>query len=393
MKILWINLSFMDYRVQVYEKLNELCNGNLTVVFSKDPQMTPPNVTEKLEKLLGDNAIGLSNSKTLHFIKQKEKGRTGFANKSLKLNYQPNLLKTVLKIDADVIVVEGFFQWSPSGFVKKLFHRKPLVLSYERTFHTERNAPKWREFYRKLIIKSFINSAVVNGKLCKEYTNYLGLDEKNIVEGGMAANSLFFREESAGLDKRECRTNWNIEKDKLVFLYVGRLIKLKGIIELLESWKNVTFNDIQLICVGEGEERSKIESFLDKNNIKNVKLFGNIDYELLPSLYKASDVFIIPTLEDNWSLVVPEAMACGLPIACSKYNGCWPELIKEDLNGKVFDPLDKKSTINVLNYFYEKKEELAEMGEESIKIEEKYNPKYAAENVYKACEIAIKGKQ
>jgi len=392
MKILWINLSFMDYRVQVYEKLNELCNGNLTVVFSKDPQITPTSVTEKLEKLLGDNAIALTNSKTIHFIKQKEKGRTGFANKSLKLNYQPNLLKTVLNVDSDVIIVEGFFQWSPSGFIKKILHKKPLVLSYERTFHTERNAPKWRELYRKLIVKSFINSAIVNGKLCKEYTSYLGLNENKIVEGGMAANSLFFREKSTKLDKIECRTNWNIEKDKLVFLYVGRLIKLKGIIELLETWKDINFNDVQLICIGEGEERSNIESFLNDNNINNVKLFGNIEYELLPSLYKASDVFIIPTLEDNWSLVVPEAMACGLPIACSKYNGCWPELVHDNINGKVFDPLNKNSTLNTLNYFYENRDNLEKMGQKSIELEEKYNPKYAAQNIYKACEIAIKGK-
>jgi glycosyltransferase involved in cell wall biosynthesis len=392
MKILWINPSFLDYRIPVYEELNNLCGNELSVVFSKDTKYTPLKVSERLEQILKKNAIGLLDSKTIHFIKQKEKGRTGFANKSLKLNYQPGLLKTVLNVDADVIIVEGFFQWSPSGFLKKLFHRKPLVLSYERTFHTERNAPKWREFYRKLISKIFIDSAVVNGSLCKEYTNYLGVNSKKIFTGGMAANSIFFREKSKKLNKNDCREEWSIDSDKLIFLYVGRFIKLKGIIELLKGWKTIENNNIELICVGDGEERKSIEEYLNNNSIENVKLLGNIDYEILPSIYRASDVFIIPTLEDNWSLVVPEAMACGLPIACSKYNGCWPELVHDDINGKVFDPLDETSVINTLNYFYENKEKLEDMGKKSSEIEEKYNPKYAAKNIYKACEIALKGK-
>jgi glycosyltransferase involved in cell wall biosynthesis len=48
----------------------------------------------------------------------------------------------------------------------------------------------------------------------------------------------------------------------------------------------------------------------------------------------------MPTLEDNWSLVVPEAMACGKPVLCSTLNGCWPELVKDDVNGWTFDPTD-----------------------------------------------------
>lgn len=391
MKILWINPSFLNYRVSVYDELNQLCNGKLIVVFSKDKAITPQKVTENLENKLGNNALGLEDARIINFLKQKEKGRTGFANKSLKLHYQPNLLKTVLKTDADVIIVEGFFQWSPAGFLKKILHRKPLVLSYERTFHTERNAPKWREFYRKIVSKFFINSAIVNGKLCKEYTNYLGVKEKRIIEGGMAADSQFFREACSTLKKLDCRKKWNLNEDTLIFIYVGRLIELKGVMQLIESWGKFEKNNVELICIGEGEERYKIENYLKMNNINNVQLFGNVEYTLLPTLYKASDIFIIPTLEDNWSLVVPEAMASGLPIACSIYNGCWPELVKNDINGKTFDPLDQKSILNTLEYFYENKLNLGKMGKESEKIEEMYSPKFAARNIYKACKIAING--
>lgn len=391
MKILWINPTFLDYRVPVYDELNKLVNNNLHVVYNANENATPKRVSEKLKSCIGNNANGLTGSKTFIIGKGSLTKNNSFANKFIKINYQPKLLKTVLSYDVDIIIIEGFFQWSPVGYIKSLFQKTPVVLSYERTFHTERNAPKWRELYRKIVLKLFIDTAVVNGNLSKEYTSYLGLPKDKITTGGMAADSSFFRKESEKLEKKLCREQWNFKEDTTVFLYVGRLIELKGIMNLLDSWKSFD-KDVLLVCAGDGDQKDEINNFLSSNNIDNVILLGAVEYEKLPSLYKASDVFIIPTLEDNWSLVVPEAMACGLPIACSKYNGCWSELVHDDINGKVFDPLDKVDTTNMLEYFYSKKDKLVEMGKESNTIEQKYTPKNAAKAIYEACEIALKGK-
>ena len=82
----------------------------------------------------------------------------------------------------------------------------------------------------------------------------------------------------------------------------------------------------------------------------------------------------MPTLEDNWNLVVPEAMACGLPIACSIYNGCYPELVHEGINGKLFGPLKEKTIIEALKYFHHI--ELKIFGQASIKIEKQYSADY-----------------
>ena len=101
-----------------------------------------------------------------------------------------------------------------------------------------------------------------------------------------------------------------------------------------------------------------------------------------------SDVFVIPTLEDNWSLVVPEAMACGLPIACSIYNGCHPELVKKDENGITFDPLKKESIIETLAYFHT--QDLEKMGKKSFEIEKEYNPHNVAINIKNAIDFFTK---
>lgn len=121
-----------------------------------------------------------------------------------------------------------------------------------------------------------------------------------------------------------------------MILFVGQLIPRKGVKELIEAWcsfKEREESDVTLVCVGNGAQMGEIKQLITVKNIPDVMLAGAVDYDLIASYYKAADCFIIPTLEDNWSLVVPEAMACGLPIATSKYNGCHPELVHHEMDG------------------------------------------------------------
>lgn len=379
MKILWINPSFLDYRIPVYDELNKLANYELKIIFSAEEHRTPKRVVEKVNDCLNSNAIGLKGEKT--FILGNK--NSSLANKHINIPYQPGIIKKVLNTEADVIIVEGYFQWSPIGYLKKIIQKKPIVLSYERTFHTERNSGKLRFFYRKLLTKYF-DAAVVNGRLSKEYLASLGMPLESIFTGGMAADSSFFRERTKNLEKITCKKEWNFNYNSLIYLYVGQIVERKGVMELLNAWKHFD-KEATLVCAGMGNQMQEVQEYLKLNNLNNVIMLGSVDYDRLPSLYKASDVFIIPTLEDNWSLVVPEAMASGLPIACSKYNGLWPELIHDNVNGKVFDPLDAEDTLECLEYFYKNKERLEYMGKDSIEIEKEFSPKNAAKSIYNAC--------
>jgi glycosyltransferase involved in cell wall biosynthesis len=121
----------------------------------------------------------------------------------------------------------------------------------------------------------------------------------------------------------------------------------------------------------------------------NIMFAGSIDYDTIANYYAAADVFIMPTLEDNWSLVVPEAMACGLPILCSRYNGCYPELIEPGGNGWVFDPLDVNDTFNALHRCVTNRDRLKKMGQRSREIVAKYSPENAAKAILDACRLAL----
>jgi glycosyltransferase involved in cell wall biosynthesis len=178
----------------------------------------------------------------------------------------------------------------------------------------------------------------------------------------------------------------------LMFLYVGRFIALKGLLELISAWKLIETSLAEgatLCLVGDGPLREELESRGREDGIRGLRLLGAKEPDELAPYYAAADVFVMPTLEDNWSLVVPEAMACGLPILCSKYNGCYPELVEPGGNGWVFDPLDEQDTFAALKRCVENRDRLAAMGARSREIVADHTPAHAAEAILRACELAI----
>ena len=89
----------------------------------------------------------------------------------------------------------------------------------------------------------------------------------------------------------------------LVCLYVGRLIPLKGVDRLLAALKSFSAHvkprEVILLLVGGGPQRAELEQYCANHALDNVRFVGAVDYDALASFYRAADVFIIPTLEDN----------------------------------------------------------------------------------------------
>jgi glycosyltransferase involved in cell wall biosynthesis len=234
---------------------------------------------------------------------------------------------------------------------------------------------------------------VCNGKLSAEYSASLGMKRNRIFIGGNPAESESIRNKCKRIgesERQHMRDKFRLTRP--VFLYVGCMIERKGISELLRGWeayKNQNSNQGSLLLVGDGNKKDSLQRLVKERELQNVCFAGEVDYDDIAKYYACADVFIIPTLEDNWSLVVPEAMACSLPIACSKYNGCWPEMIRNGENGVVFDPCKPEDVVNTLKFFTDRQGVLASMGKLSQSIVKQFTPQRAAEAVLKACELAL----
>jgi glycosyltransferase involved in cell wall biosynthesis len=386
MKIVWVTRSFLDYRIPVFKALDKYVHGQLFLIYSGD--YVPLSVQKKAEQVLGWRSMPMTGEWT---IGGEDSGY--MANQNVSFRFHPGVFSKIRELKPDVIVCDGFFKWTLPALFYKFCLGTPIVICYERWHHTEMHSQWYRKLYRKMVVR-FTNAMCCNGRLSKEYTISLGMPGNKITTGHMVADteglahdlSEVSEEQKQNIIKKYCL------KDT-IFLYVGRLIEPKGIKELLEGWYEVLSrqNDrASLLLVGDGPQKEELEQFCQDKQITNVCFAGRVDYDDIAQFYSIADIFVIPTLEDNWSLVVPEAMACGLPVLCSKYNGCWPELVQEEKNGWVFDPLEHSDTKSKLLSVLEQKERFSELGENSKKIIARHNPEKAANSIWKACQNACK---
>ncbi len=158
-----------------------------------------------------------------------------------------------------------------------------------------------------------------------------------------------------------------LKDKKYIIITVGQLIPRKGIDLLLQAAKDLP-DDIGYCIVG-GEAPSEYRRYVKDNHLENVLFVPFQKYDLLKEYYRAADLFVLPTREDIWGLVVNEAMANGLPVVTTKRCLAGRELVKESRNGKLI-PVDDVEALKaaISSYVDLPEEEHRKQAEYSLQI-------------------------
>jgi len=134
---------------------------------------------------------------------------------------------------------------------------------------------------------------------------------------------------------REFKNRLLSSEDVQVVLFVGRLDPVKDLPTLLKAFKLILakrFNTVLLI-VGRGPEEPKYKALAEELGIANRVFFlGFIPNERLPTYYNIADVYVLPSLYEEWSNTIMEAMACGVPVVATAV-GANPWLIRNGETG------------------------------------------------------------
>lgn len=255
----------------------------------------------------------------------------------------------------------------------KLFAKKLIIWSEEYLAGTKKYS-RVRMKIRRVVASqahAFCSCGVEN----KNYLLSLGAKEDKLFNVSMAVNNDFFRERATDQLRNKTRSDFGLKGT--IFLNAGQFITRKGLDHLINSWAMLPYpikKNATLLLVGGGTEEKRLRNLINMHKLDSVKIVDFQPVESLPAFYAAADIFIFPTLEDAWGLVVNEAMACGKPVLCSVHAGCSSELIKEGVNGYLFDPLDSAQTVSLIRKMYEMQpNDLLRMGAASQKIIEQYN--------------------
>jgi glycosyltransferase involved in cell wall biosynthesis len=289
------------------------------------------------------------------------------------------------QIQPDVIVVCGY---SNASMLVALawgkFYKKNIVLM---SASKEDDAPRswFPELIKSQIINQF-NAALVGGKPQKRYLIKLGMDPDKIFFGyNVVGNDDFHKDQLEKL----CSP-----LDKSYFLAINRFVPKKNLVNLIKAYANYRQSQgneaWNLVLCGDGELRLQLEKQVDELSIREyVHLPGFLQQEQILPYFAHAKCFIHASIQEQWGLVVNEAMAAGLPVIVSNCCGCFEDLVMEGINGFGFNPENQQELTNLMIKVSSGKVDLELMGKASLKHIEKYSPDYFAEGLRSAIEFAM----
>lgn len=169
------------------------------------------------------------------------------------------------------------------------------------------------------------------------------------------------------LEVAKVRSRYNIKDSDFVFISIGRVVRDKGIVELIQSFKKLSHekNNVKLIILGYFEEDldplpKQIQEEIERN--ENIFHLGWVDD--IRVYLKLSNILVFPSYREGFPNVVLQACAMQIPCIVSNINGC-NEIIKNDINGWVVPVKDSDKLFERMNFSLANKYMLDSMGEQA----------------------------
>lgn len=151
-------------------------------------------------------------------------------------------------------------------------------------------------------------------------------------------------------------------------LSLGRLVKTKGLSDLIEAMRYV---DEKLIICGTGPEEKHLRKLIEKNDLSDkIEMKGWVSEEEKIDLMSKCKLFVMPSLFESFGLAALELMSFGRPIVCTDVNGL-PDTVGD--GGIITKTKDPKGLADAINDLLQNKEKRIELGKNARVQAEKYN--------------------
>lgn len=320
MKLLFLTNVPSPYRVDFFNELGKYCD--LTVLFEKK---TSTERDESWKHYKFNTFKGV-------FLKGK--------STSVDTAFCPEVIKYIKDRSFNRIICATFT--SPTGIYAIQYMKRHHISYY---LECDGGFAKNGKGIKEKIKRYFITGAegyFSTGRTCDEYYCTYGADPKKIIRYPFSSLKNFdIIDFPISLDEKgKLRNKLGIQEKKVV-LTVGQFIHRKGFDILLHAMANIP-KSIGVYFVG-GKPTEEYLEMKRKYDLTNAHFVGFKSKEELADYYKAADVFVLPTREDIWGLVVEEAMAYGLPVISTDNCAAALELIESGENGYIIPVEDSQS--------------------------------------------------
>lgn len=355
MKVLFITSTPSPYRKAWCNCLGRLCD--LTVLYER-------KYAEERNKTWQDS-VKTENFREIYLRGIKVGAYRGFC---------PSVTKYLDSKLFDVFLLGGYSSPTRMLSIMKLKRKKiPFFLTVDGGLVNNESVIKYRT---KRFFLSRASEWLSSGTATDKYLLYYGARRDHIHRYPFTSVEADYIEKKPAekAEKQELRKYFGIEEEKVV-LTVGQFIYRKGFDILIKAAKNLGENT-GIYIVG-GEPTGEYLSLERQYEARNVHYIKFLDHSELKNLYKASDLFVLPTREDIWGLVINEAMSNGLPIITTTNCVAGLELVEDYKNGFITPVEDIESLSEKINLILNNECLRQQMAHESLN---KIRP-YSIENM------------
>lgn len=277
-------------------------------------------------------------------LKKLNNIKTIFLNNGFNIGSRPirfGIFRIINEYKPDVIFSH---EYSPTSIIVALY--KQLSIFKYKYFITTSDNLKMAETATGLKAKSRAyvlrnaDGIIVYSKVVEDwYKKHFNNLKTGVCPNIQNPDSLLLYRKSFSLYINEYKNKYNLNGINIM-LYTGRLVEVKGLDLLLNTFAKANIPNYKLVIVGEGNQKERLIEQTIKLGIKDKVIFaGYYTGEALYAWYDLANFFILPSRYEPFGAVVNEALVYGCPVMASKYIGAL-DFISEN-NGLVFDPLDE----------------------------------------------------
>jgi glycosyltransferase involved in cell wall biosynthesis len=201
-----------------------------------------------------------------------------------------------------------------------------------------RSEPFWREAAQRVLFRS-VDAFLAVGSANRDFYLKRGAMPDRVHLAPFSVDNHFIRQQIDAVRPRRAKL---LEELRLlpslpIVLFASKLQARKRCADLLAAFEALRPGTrAQLLVVGDGEERARLEEFVRSRGLSHVRFAGFRNQSELPALYDLCDIFVLPSEREPWGLVVNEAMNAGKPIVASNAVGAARDLVLHGRTGFTF---------------------------------------------------------
>lgn len=287
--------------------------------------------------------------------------------------FQPKvggLANRLNKRNFDVVLVQG---WQHYGMVQAAWLAKraglKVLMRCEATDHVSASTGVKR-LLRDGVVRFLLNQVDCCMAIGTHNRNFYldrGIPLQRIGAMPYCVDNHHFQTKAKMADVDGLYAQLSLVPGRPVILYASKLMARKFPDLLLEAYRQLPEPRPYLLYVGDGEMRANLEENVRNHGLNDVRFLGFRNQGELPAFYALADIFVLPSINETWGLVINEAMNAGCAIITTDQVGSAADLVRHGENGFIIPAQDVKALSDALTACLEQ-EQFRNMGERSIQI-------------------------